>query len=81
MFSDTVRETLTFGWACFHQCLLLYLHPHNRLGLTEKGEIAFMETMPYAFPKHFIDVKLGSKLHIYCVSAQGAQIKYWVKPA
>lgn len=45
-------------------------NPHNRLGLTEKGEIAFMETMPHAFPKHFIDVKLSSKLYVYCASTQ-----------
>lgn len=43
---------------------------HNRLGRTEKGEIAFMETMPHALPKHFLDAKLGSKWHVYCASTQ-----------
>lgn len=37
---------------------------------TENGEIAFMETMPHALPKHFLDAKLGSKSHVYCVSTQ-----------
>lgn len=44
--------------------------PHNSLGLTEKGKIAFMKTMPHASPKHFVDGKLGSKLHVYCASTQ-----------